>query len=128
MIGEARIDDAHDPASLDLATGGGLEVEDLARSAHHFVELGTDVMRADLSQSTLFRVFPRLATVESMRLMQRPTNARVDFDLARTIASREGLKAVLDGDIVSLGGRYILTTRLMSASGEQLATFSEEQP
>jgi TolB-like protein len=84
----------------------------------------TEALRADLSQSSLFRVFPRLATVEAMRLMQRPTNSRVDFDLARTIATREGIKAVLDGDIVSLGGRYILTTRLMSANGEQLATFS----
>jgi len=86
----------------------------------------TEALRADLSQSTLFRVFPRLATVEALRLMQRPTTQRVDFDLARTIASREGIKAVLDGDIVALGGRYILTTRLMSANGEQLATFNEE--
>jgi tetratricopeptide (TPR) repeat protein len=86
----------------------------------------TEALRADLSQSTLFRVFPRLATVNSMRLMQRPTSARVDFDLARTIATREGIKAVLDGDIVTLGGRYILTTRLMSSNGDQLATFSEE--
>ena len=86
----------------------------------------TEALRADLSQSTLFRVFPRLATIEALRLMQRPTNARIDFDLARTIATREGLKAVLDGDIVALGGRYIITTRLVSADGEQLATFSEE--
>jgi tetratricopeptide (TPR) repeat protein/tRNA A-37 threonylcarbamoyl transferase component Bud32 len=86
----------------------------------------TEALRADLSQSTLFRVFPRLATIDALRLMQRPTSDRVNFDLARTIATREGLKAVLDGDIVSLGGRYILTTRLMSADGEQLATFNEE--
>lgn len=86
----------------------------------------TEALRADLSQSTVFRVFPRLATIEALRLMQRPTTARVDFDLARTIATREGVKAVLDGDIVALGGRYVLTTRLMSANGEQLATFSEE--
>jgi tetratricopeptide (TPR) repeat protein len=86
----------------------------------------TEALRADLSQSTLFRVFPRLATIEALRLMQRPTTSRVDFDAARTIASREGIKAVLDGDIVAHGGRYILTTRLMSAEGEQLATFNEE--
>ena len=86
----------------------------------------TEALRADLTQSTLFRVFPRLATIEAMRLMQRPTTARVDFDVARTIATREGIKAVLDGDIVALGGRYVLTTRLMSAEGEQLATFSED--
>lgn len=86
----------------------------------------TEALRADLSQSTLFRVFPRLATIDALRLMQRPTDARVDFELARTIATREGLKAVLDGDIVELGGRYVLTTRLMTANGEQLATFNEE--
>ena len=86
----------------------------------------TEALRADLSQSTLFRVFPRLATIEALRLMQRPTTSRIDFDLARTIATREGIKAVLDGDIVTLGGRYILTTRLMSANGDQLATFNEE--
>jgi tetratricopeptide (TPR) repeat protein len=86
----------------------------------------TEALRADLSQSTVFRVFPRLATVEALRLMQRPTTSRIDFDLARTIATREGIKAVLDGNIVALGGRYILTTRLLSANGDQLATFNEE--
>jgi tetratricopeptide (TPR) repeat protein len=86
----------------------------------------TEALRADLAESSIFRVFPRLATIEAMRLMQRPATDRVDFDLARTIATREGIKAVLDGDIVSHGGRYILTTRLMSASGDELATFSEE--
>ena len=86
----------------------------------------TEALRADLSQSTLFRVFPRLATIDAMRLMQRPTSTRVDFELARAIATREGIKAVLDGDIVALGGRYVLTTRLISSNGDELATFSEE--
>jgi len=86
----------------------------------------TEALRADLSESPIFRVFPRLATIEALRLMQRPTTSRVDFSLARTIATREGIKAILDGDIVALGGRYVLTTRLMSSEGEQLATFSEE--
>jgi tetratricopeptide (TPR) repeat protein len=86
----------------------------------------TEALRADLSQSSVLRVLPRLSTIEALRLMQRPTNTRIDFDLARTIATREGLKAVLDGDVVSIGGRYVLSTRLISANGEQLATFSEE--
>jgi tetratricopeptide (TPR) repeat protein len=111
-----------------LGAGDQIILVDFASSASDSA-LGltvTEALRADLSQSTLFRVFPRLATIDAMRLMQRPPNTRVDFDLARTIASREGIKAVLDGDIVSLGGRYVLTTRLMSADGEQLATFNEE--
>ena len=87
----------------------------------------TEALRADLSQSSVLRVMPRLATIEALRLMQRPTDTHVDFDLARAIASREGLKAVLDGDIVSLGGRYVLSTRLISAQdGSQLAAFKEE--
>ncbi len=87
----------------------------------------TEALRADLAQSTFLRVMPRRATVEVMRLMQRKETDRVDFDLARAIASREGIKAVLDGDIVSLGGRYILSTRLISSQdGSQLAAFKEE--
>ena len=87
----------------------------------------TEALRADLAQSTFLRVMPRRATVDVMRLMQRKETDRVDFDLARAIASREGIKAVLDGDIVSLGGRYILSTRLISSQdGSQLAAFKEE--
>jgi len=87
----------------------------------------TEALRADLAQSSVLRVLPRLAVVEVLRLMQRPENARIDFALARSIATREGIKAVLDGDIVSLGGRYVLSTRLISASdGTQLAAFKEE--
>ena len=87
----------------------------------------TEALRADLAQSSALRVMPRLAVSDALRLMQRPTDARIDFDLARSIASREGIKAVLDGDIVELGGRYVLSTRLISAQdGQQLAAFREE--
>ncbi|HVS18906.1 MAG TPA: tetratricopeptide repeat protein, partial [Planctomycetota bacterium] len=87
----------------------------------------TEALRADLAQASVLRVMPRLATIEVLRLMRHPTDARVDFDLARAIASREGLKAVLDGEVVSLGGRYVLSTRLISAGdGAQLAAFKEE--
>ena len=87
----------------------------------------TEALRADLAQSTVLRVMPRLATIEALRLMQQPVDAHVDYDLARSIASRERLKAVLDGDIVELGGRYVLSTRLIaSQDGSQLAAFKEE--
>jgi tRNA A-37 threonylcarbamoyl transferase component Bud32/tetratricopeptide (TPR) repeat protein len=87
----------------------------------------TEALRADLEQTSVVRVMPRLATIEVLRLMQRPPDTRVDFALARAIATREGMKAVLDGDVVSLGGRYVLSTRLISANdGAQLAAFKEE--
>jgi Tfp pilus assembly protein PilF len=87
----------------------------------------TEALRADLEQSTVLRVIPRLAIIDALRLMQQPIDAHIDFDMARSIATREGVKAVLDGDVVSLGGRYVLSTRLISAQdGAQLAAFKEE--
>jgi len=87
----------------------------------------TEALRADLEQSSVLRVMPRLAIMDALRLMQQPIDAHVDFDMARSIATREGVKAVLDGDVVSLGGRYVLSTRLISAQdGAQLAAFKEE--
>ena len=115
-------------AAGKLGAGDQIILTDFANPASD-TTLGvtvTEALRADLAQSSVLRVLPRLSTIEALRLMQRPTTSRIDFDLARTIATREGLKAVLDGNIVSLGGRYILTTRLVAANGEQLATFSEE--
>ena len=86
----------------------------------------SEALRVDMAQSSVLRVMPRLAIIDVLRLMQRPADSRIDYDLARAIASREALKAVLDGEVVSLGGRYILSTRLISANGDQLAAFSEE--
>jgi len=48
------------------------------------------------------------------------------FELAREIATREGAKAVLDGEIVRLGQSYVVSARLVSArDGAELATFRE---
>ena len=87
----------------------------------------TEALRADLAQSSALQVVPRLSMNQTLRLMQRPPSTPVDFAVAREIATRDGVKAVLDGDVVSLGGRYVVSARLLSAqSGEQLAAFSEQ--
>jgi len=58
--------------------------------------------------------------------MERPVDSHVDFGLAREIATREGIKAVIDGSLVGVGGRYVIAMRLMSAqTGDALATFRE---
>jgi hypothetical protein len=58
--------------------------------------------------------------------MQRPAESVVPFELAREIATREGAKAVLDGEIVRLGQSYVVSARLVSAmDGQELATFRE---
>src|SRR5690606_36255778 len=101
-------------AAGKLGAGDPIILTDFATPANDST-LGvtvTEALRADLAESSVLRVLPRLTIVEVLRLMERPVDSRVDFDLARMIAARQGLKAVLDGDIVALGGRYKLTTRL----------------
>src|ERR1019366_5118485 len=59
-----------------------------------------------------------------LRLMQKPAEAQVPFALRREVASREGAKAVLDGEITELGGSYVIAARLVGAQdGAELAQF-----
>jgi tetratricopeptide (TPR) repeat protein len=86
----------------------------------------TEALRTELSQSSAFSVIPATAMRDVLRRMEKPNADRVDFQLAREIATREGLKAIVDGEIMSLGGNYVLSARLMSTqNGEVLASFSE---
>jgi tetratricopeptide (TPR) repeat protein/tRNA A-37 threonylcarbamoyl transferase component Bud32 len=87
----------------------------------------TEAFRTDLAQSASLNVMAASAVRAVLQRMQRPASVRVDYTVAREIATREGIKAVIDGDVVSLGGRYVLSARLVSAqNGEELATFRED--
>ena len=56
--------------------------------------------------------------------MQQQPSARVTLALARQIALREGVKAIVDGDVTLVGSSYIVATRLVTAdSGRELASF-----
>ncbi len=87
----------------------------------------TEAFRTDLAQSQSLSVMSLTAMREALQRMQRPVGTRVDYALAREIASREGIKAVIDGEVVALGGSYVLSARLIAAqTNEDLApTFRE---
>jgi eukaryotic-like serine/threonine-protein kinase len=81
-------------------------------------------VRANLSQSTSITLISRTNVVSALRRMERPPESRVGLDLARQIAMREGIKAIVDGDVTALGGGYVVSLRLVSAdSGQVLATY-----
>ena len=85
-----------------------------------------EALRTDLGQSTTLRVLTRANVREILGLMQRPAESVVQFDLAREIATREGAKAVLDGEVVRLGKGYVVSARLVNAlDGGELVTFRE---
>jgi tetratricopeptide (TPR) repeat protein/tRNA A-37 threonylcarbamoyl transferase component Bud32 len=86
----------------------------------------TSALRTDLSQSQAVSVVQPTRVAGALQRMQRPAGTRLDLTLAREIAVREGIKAVLDGDISSVGPSYILQVRLISAdSAQELAAFRE---
>jgi tetratricopeptide (TPR) repeat protein/tRNA A-37 threonylcarbamoyl transferase component Bud32 len=86
----------------------------------------TEAFRTDLTQSRVVTVLQADGLREALGRMQRPPGTPVTFDLAREVAIREGIKAVVAGDVATLGTGYVLTTRLVSAgTGEVLAAFRE---
>ena len=86
----------------------------------------SDAVRAALSQSQLIKLVPPAEIAAALRRMERPVNTHLDLATAREMAQREGVKAVVDGQVTGVGTGYILTLRLVSAdSGVELASFRE---
>jgi tetratricopeptide (TPR) repeat protein len=86
----------------------------------------TEAFRTDLGQSRNLSIMPANMVRSVLQRMQRPANLKVDFAVAREIATREGIKAVIDGEVVALGGSYVLSARLILAqTGEELAAVRE---
>lgn len=81
----------------------------------------SDAVRAGLSQSSVITLLPPVATASALRMMERPPLARVDLPLARQLAQRLGVKAIVDGDVTGVTGGYIVALRLVTAdSGVEL--------
>jgi len=68
-----------------------------------------------LEQSPFLKVFPDDQARETLRLMQRPPDTRVTRAIARDIARREQLKALISGSVASLGRNYVITLEAMNA-------------
>lgn len=84
------------------------------------------MLRIDLIQSTAFRLAEPAYLREVLPLMQREPAAGLPVDVALELAQREGLKAVLTGEVGRLGGSYIITAQLLVAeNGTALAVFKQ---
>lgn len=75
-----------------------------------------------LEQSPFLKVFPDDRAHEALRLMQRPAGEGISRTLAREIAQREQLKALVAGSIASLGRHYVVGLEAVNAeSGDVMA-------
>jgi tetratricopeptide (TPR) repeat protein len=82
-------------------------------------------LAVSLAQSPYLNVVSDERVQQTLKLMGRPPDTRITRDIGREICQRNGLKAVVNGSIASLGARYIVTLEVTNAGmGELLA---EEQ-
>ena len=85
-----------------------------------------EAIRTDLGQSKAVSIASASAVRAALQRMQRSPDAHLDLALARDLARREGIKAVVHGDITPLAPGYIVTARLVNAeTGDLLASFRE---
>jgi tRNA A-37 threonylcarbamoyl transferase component Bud32/tetratricopeptide (TPR) repeat protein len=86
----------------------------------------SDAVRAGLSGSTTLTLVSSGALPGALARMKLDPKTKVDADVARQIALREGYKAIIDGEITGVTGGYIVAVRLVRAdSGIELASFRE---
>jgi tRNA A-37 threonylcarbamoyl transferase component Bud32/tetratricopeptide (TPR) repeat protein len=88
--------------------------------------IASEAVRTELGQSKAVSVVPTSSVTAALRRMDRLPNTRVDLQVAREIAVREGIEAILHGDISAVGNGFLIVLRLSAAeSGDELASFRE---
>jgi eukaryotic-like serine/threonine-protein kinase len=87
-------------------------------------EVVTEALRIDLLRSDVVRLAEPRQVAETLARMQRASGQRLDAETAHEVAVRDGLKAVLTGEVGALGGGYVLSAELRAAAdGAVLAAF-----
>ena len=78
-------------------------------------------LAVDLGQSPYLNVFPDQKIRETLQFMGRGANDRITADVGREICLRNGIKAMLNGNIDKIGEQYAITMEAVNAaSGESL--------
>jgi TolB-like protein len=86
----------------------------------------TEAIRVDLSQSWVVSLMDASVIAETLRRMEHARPAQLDAATAREVAEREGIKAVVTGEVHALGAGYLLLGNLVSpTTGDVLASVRE---
>lgn len=86
----------------------------------------SEALRIDLMQTTIIRLVDPAEVREGLRMMHYDPSSGLPESAALQLAQRQGYKAVLVGDVSTLGGSYIVSARILSAAdGAVAAAFRE---
>ena len=86
-------------------------------------ETATEALRVDLAQSQIVSIVEARAVAAALGRMDRPRDTRLDRNVATELAVREGIKAIIVGELSAAGSGYVLTAEVIgSAEGETLVS------
>jgi tetratricopeptide (TPR) repeat protein len=88
----------------------------------------TELFRIGINQSPVVKLVSEQGMIDILRRMQRPPDADVDEGMAREIVEREGLKAYVAGEVAPVGKGYLVSARLLTATGEILTAQQASAP
>lgn len=82
----------------------------------------TEALRVDLEASRIVTLVPTSLVQDALGRMHREPGTSLTEPVALELAVREGLRAVLVGDVTAAGGQVVLTARLIGPDGSPLAS------
>jgi serine/threonine-protein kinase len=86
----------------------------------------TEAFRVDFSQSPVVSLVPATQVADALVRMKQPVTGTLAPALAREVALREGIKAVITGSVAATGPGYLLSVEVISPdSGTVLAAYRE---
>jgi hypothetical protein len=90
----------------------------------------TEAFRIDLAQSPVIRLMDGSDVGPVLQRMSRDPNAQLDRQTAVEVAEREGVKAIVAGEIGPVGGGYVLSARVLAAAdgSERSRPFGRTSP
>jgi tetratricopeptide (TPR) repeat protein len=86
----------------------------------------TEAFRVDLSQSQTVRLVDPQQVGEDLKRMQRPAGTAVTRAVARELAQRNGVKAIVTGQIDPVGTSYVVSVSVISATDGTVLTALRE--
>jgi serine/threonine-protein kinase len=80
----------------------------------------TEALTIDLSQSRVVRLLSPGEARDALTRMQRDPATPLTAEVATELAAREGIKAVVAGEIAPFAGGYAISVRVLDPAGEPL--------
>jgi tetratricopeptide (TPR) repeat protein len=86
----------------------------------------TEALRVDLSQSQTVKLVDGEAVGGALTRMQRPATTTLTPVVARELAQREGVPAVVTGEIDPVGKSYVISAKVISSANGSVLTALRE--